>query len=80
LTYHLWTILHCLLLILIPSSGSFGSAFWHDDNTNRAGSGSNEETWSTAANASTANEDEASQGESWSPGENIKAKRAKRKA
>jgi hypothetical protein len=49
-----------LLLILIPSSGSFSSTFWYDDNTNRTRSDKNEETWSTAANASIVDEsDEA---------------------
>jgi len=66
--------------MLIPPPGSFGSTFWYHANTNRARSDSNDETWSMTANASTADEGEASQGNSWLPGENIKAKRAKRKA
>jgi hypothetical protein len=57
-----------LLLILIPLSGSFGSTFWYDDNTNRARSDNNEETWSTAANASTVDESGVVQGDNWSPG------------
>jgi hypothetical protein len=69
-----------LLLILIPSSGSFGCTFWYDDNTNRARSDNNEETWSTAANASTVDESDVGQCANWSPGEDITAKRAERKA
>jgi hypothetical protein len=51
------------LLILIPSSGSFGSTFWDNDNNNRARSDNNEETWSTAANASTVDESGVFQGD-----------------
>jgi hypothetical protein len=68
------------LLRLILSSGSFGSTFWYDSNTNRARYDSNEDTWSTAANASTVDGSDVGQGGNWSPGEDVKAKRSKRKA
>lgn len=50
------------LLMIIPPPGSFGSTFWYHANTDRARSDSNDETWSTTANTSTADEGEASQG------------------
>jgi hypothetical protein len=60
-------------------SGTFGSAFWHNENTNPAGSGSNEDAWSTAINTSTAEESGKSRDDN-RLGNNGQTKKAKRKA
>jgi hypothetical protein len=54
-----WLTPHTVKLIASP--GSFGSTFWYNSNNNRAGFGSSEEKWSTAANQSTVNESEMNQ-------------------
>jgi len=75
--YLLQNLLTGLLHILIASPGSFGSTFWDNESTSHVGSGGEEEAWSTAANASTVDENAVSQNDNLSSGNNVQAKTAK---
>jgi len=64
---------------LLDVNGSFDVTFRKNQKTNRAGSGSDEDAWSTATNTSDLSESKASRDDSGSAN-NGQIKKAKRKA